>query len=396
MKKPEIGVALIGYRFMGKAHSHAYKDVAFFFPEIKATPEMRVLVGRDKQELQQAADQFGWRDTETDWHKAVQRDDVQLVDISTPSDTHKEIAIAAAQAGKNILCEKPLALNAKDAYEMVQAVKKAGVKGMVGFNYRRVPAIRLAKQLIDEGRLGRIYHFRAVYLQSWIMDPNFPLVWRLKKEVAGTGAHGDLGAHIIDLGRYLVGDFDEVCGMGETFIKERPLPSGGMVGLTAGAQGGQTGQVTVDDAFMFMAKMKNGALGTFEATRFAAGRLNGQRFEINGEKGTIIFELERLNELQFYTNDDPEHIRGFRTISVTEPMHPYMSHWWPAGHIIGYEHTFVHEVYDLINDIVENKEPSPDFEDGLQAQIVLDATEKSAEEKRWIKISEIQQQVEGK
>ena len=386
-EKRKINVALIGYKFMGKAHSHAYKDMPMFF-DADAVPVMKIICGRNEKALKKAANQFGWEEYETSWEKVIKRKDIDLIDISTPGNTHKEIAIAAAKAGKDIFCEKPLANSLKEAKEMLSAVKKAGVKHMAAFNYRRVPALALAKQFIENGKLGKIYHYRAAYLQDWIVDPEFPLVWRLQKDKSGSGPHGDLNAHIIDLAHYLLGDIDKVIGMNETFIKKRPLEEASS-GLLSAASGKEYGKVTVDDATLFLAKFKDGILGSFEATRFAAGRRNFQRIEINGSKGSLVFNLERMNELEYFSNEDDRNEQGFKTILATEPTHPYISAWWPPGHIIGYEHTFVHEVYDLMQAIAKDKMPSPDFEDGVKCQAVLEAVEKSITEQRWIRIDEM-------
>jgi predicted dehydrogenase len=378
-----IGVGLVGYKFMGKSHSNAYRQVKHFFPDCAFTPEMTALCGRDEAAVKQAAIDRGWNGYETDWKKLVTRQDIGLVDVSTPGDSHAAIAIAAANEGKHVFCEKPLANTLTEARAMAEAVKKNGVVGMVNFNYRRVPAVQLAKRLIQEGRIGKIYHWRSVYLQDWIMDPNFPLVWRLQKDIAGAGTLGDLGAHSIDLARMLVGEISEVTGMTETFIKQRPKLGGTTTSL--GAVGtAEMGEVTVDDAALFMTRFENGAVGTFEATRFANGRRNYNSFEINGSKGSIVFNLERMNELQVLFNDDAADVQGFRTILVTEGVHPYMSAWWPAGHIIGWEHTFTHGVYDLINGIAKNVSPEPTFDDGVRCQAVLDAIETSASNKQWI------------
>ena len=378
-----IGVGLVGYKFMGKSHSNAYRQVKHFFPDCAFTPEMTALCGRDEAAVKQAAIDMGWNGYETDWKKLVTRKDIGLVDVSTPGDSHAAIAIAAANEGKHVFCEKPLANTLTEARAMAEAVKKNGVVGMVNFNYRRVPAVQLAKRLIQEGRIGKIYHWRSVYLQDWIMDPNFPLVWRLQKDIAGAGTLGDLGAHSIDLARMLVGEISEVTGMTETFIKQRPKLAGTTTSL--GAVGtAEMGEVTVDDAALFMTRFANGAVGTFEATRFANGRRNYNSFEINGSKGSIVFNLERMNELQVLFNDDAADVQGFRTILVTEGVHPYMSAWWPAGHIIGWEHTFTHGVYDLINGIAKNVSPEPTFDDGVRCQAVLDAIETSASNKQWI------------
>jgi len=268
---------------------------------------------------------------------------------------------------------------------MLKAVEKAGVKHMIGFSYRMTPAIRLARQLIEENRIGKIHHFRAYFLQDWLVDPNFPLVWRLRKEIAGSGAHGDMGGHLIDMARYLIGEFDEVIGMNQTFIKERPLPKEVLTGITAQAGEG-TGPVTVDDATAFLARFKNGAFSTFETTRFATGRRSKNGFEINGSKGCIAFNFEDMNHLQFYSLEDPEHIRGFRKIMVTEACHPYMKAWWPPGHIIGYEHTFIHEIYELMEALANDRMPVPNFTDGIKCQEVLDAVDESIEQKGWVKV----------
>lgn len=384
----QLRVGMIGYKFMGKAHSNAYRSLPMFFPKA-LKPEMVAICGRNASAVQEAADQLGWRESVTDWKQLVNREDIDLVDINAPSDAHKEIALAAAKAGKHIFCEKPLALTLADAREMLQAAEDAGVTHMVGFNYRFSPAVRLAKKLIDSGRLGQIYHFRAWFLQDWIMDPQFPLVWRLQKEVAGSGSHGDLGAHLIDLAHCLVGDMQEVIGMSETFIKERPIASE-MTGLSAkGSEGGPMGQVTVDDATLFMTRFENGALGSFEATRFAAGHRSTNSFEINGSLGSVKFDFERMNELEVYFTTDDEDVQGFRRVLATDPVHDYMEAWWPPGHTIGFEHTFTHEFLELSNAISEGRQPVPNFADGVKCQAVLEAVDKSIEERRWVQLSEM-------
>ncbi len=381
-------IALIGYKFMGKAHSNAWRQVGHFFPDLAARPALKVICGRDPKGVKAAADQFGWEESETDWKKVVARKDVDLVDICTTADVHGEIAIAAAKAGKHVLCEKPLALGLAEARRMLDAVRKAGVVHMIGHNYRRAPAIQLAQKLIRDGKIGDIRHVRAVYLQDWIIDPAFPLVWRLDKKLAGSGSHGDLGAHIIDLARMLAGEITAVSGLMETFIKERPLLGATTGGLTAKGSK-EKGKVTVDDCSLFCARFAGGAVGTFEATRFAGGHKNGLQIEINGSRGTLVWALERLNELQFWTNQDDKDRQGFQTILVTDPHHPYISAWWPPGHVIGYEHTFVHQAYEFLKAVEEKKPASPSFEDGVKNQEVLDAVEKSAVEKRWVNIAEV-------
>jgi predicted dehydrogenase len=324
---------------------------------------------------------MGWTSTETDWRRLLDRDDVALIDICTPGDTHAEIAIASLEAGKHVLCEKPLANTVEEAEAMVDAAVAAearGVRSMVGFNYRRVPAISLARRLVQEGRLGTIRHVRAQYLQDWIVDPTFPLVWRLQKERAGSGALGDIGAHIIDLAQFVAGStISGVSGLTETFVRERPLPAAS-AGLAASGGAG-TGAVTVDDAALFFARFDSGALGSFEATRFASGRKNALRLEVNGSDGSLAFDFEAMNELQFHDHTEDADTAGFRRILVTEPTHPYAQAWWPPGHGLGYEHTFIHEVVDLVTAIGTGTAPSPSFADGLQVQQVLAAVERSAE-----------------
>ncbi len=378
-----INVGLIGYKFMGKSHSNAYRQVAAFFPDVALRPVMKVICGRDQGGVSQAAQQLGWQEAATDWRAVVARDDIGLIDISTPGDSHAPIAVEAARSGKHIFCEKPLANTLDEARQMIAAVREAGVVGMVNFNYRRVPAVQLARRLIDEGRIGTIYHWRAVYLQDWIMDPSFPLVWRLQKDAAGAGTLGDLGAHIIDLARMLVGEITDVTGTTETFIKRRPLAAASDSGL--GAQAGSAmGEVTVDDAALFLTRFDNGAVGSFEVTRFAKGRANYNAFEINGSKGSIVFNLHRLNELEVFFDDDPPEVRGFRNVLVTEGVHKYVNAWWPPGHTIGWEHTFTHGVYDLLNGIAVGTSPAATFEDGLRCQAVLDAVERSAGSRSWV------------
>jgi predicted dehydrogenase len=386
--KDKLSFGLVGYKFMGKAHSNALQRIGMFFnPTVKIG--MKAICGRDESWVRESAEKFGWESYETSWMKLIEREDIDVIDITAPSNFHKEIAIYAANQGKHIFCEKPLALNLKDAREMLNAVEKAGVKHQIGFNYRFAPAIQLAKKMIDEGKLGKIYHFRALYLQDWIIDPQFPLVWRLDKKIAGSGSHGDLGAHLIDIAHFLVGDIEKVIGMSKTFIKERPVVER-MTGLTASAQESvERGEVTVDDATLFMAQFKNGALGSFEATRFANGHKNGMSFEINGSKGSIRFEFERMNELQYYNGEDERGFQGFRTIQCTEGIHPYASAWWPVGHVIGYEHTFVHELYEFAECIATDKQPSPDFKDGVKCSQVLEAVDLSIDEKCWVDIDDL-------
>lgn len=374
---PEIGVGMLGYAFMGKAHSNAMKKLPYMIYPPPAVPKLVAICGRNEDATRAAAVRFGYETYYTDWRQIIADDRIQLFDNGGPNDAHAEPSIAAAQAGKHILCEKPLGRTAEESKTMLDAVQKAGVKHMVAFNYRFVPAIRQMRKLIESGALGRIYHFRATYLQEWIMPHyNMPMIWRLQKKVAGSGALGDLGAHIIDLGRYLVGDVKSVSAMTKTFIPERPWGDGTM------------GKVDVDDAFAAVVEFENGALGTLEATRFAAGRKNGQVIEINGEKGTLRFNLERMNELEaFWIDDEPKETRGFHNVLVSEPYHPWWEYWWPQGHMIGWEHTFVHEIAHLLDCIVNDRPVSPigaDFEDGYRAAVICDAILSSAESKRQV------------
>jgi predicted dehydrogenase len=362
---------MVGYAFMGRAHSHAWHTVARAFPGVPLKPRLAAICGRDKAAATAAADQLGWESAETDWRALIARDDIQLIDISAPGDVHAPIAIAALEAGKHVLCEKPLANTTAEAEAMVAAADAAyagGARAMVGFNYRRVPAVALARQFISDGRIGTIRHFRAVYLQDWLVDPSAPMTWRMQAERAGSGALGDLGAHIVDLAHYLTGSaVTDVSARTATFVRERPF-----------ADGTGTGTVTVDDAALFTGRLGDGALASFEVSRFATGRKNGLRLEINGSEGSLAFDLERLNELEFFSLHDEGDSAGFRRILVTEPGHPYISAWWPPGHVLGWEHTFTHQAFDLLTALAEGSQPRPSFRDGLEVQRVLDAVQRSA------------------
>lgn len=378
MAAKELRVAIIGYQFMGKAHSNAWLQAARFF-DLPLRPVLQVACGRNETALRAFADNWGWQHIETDWRKAVERDDVDVVDVSLPQHLHAEVAIAAARAGKHLFCEKPMALNASEAEAMLNAAEAAKVTHYVNHNYRRTPAVRLARQLIDEGKIGRIFHWRGAYQQDWIVDPEFPLTWHLQKEFAGSGPHGDLNSHSVDLAHYLVGDIKTVSCLTANFIKERPLPGDGAATFSAGVGGATArGEVTVEDASLMMVEFANGAIGSFEATRFAPGRKNRNTFEIYGSEGALTFDLERMNELQFHSRNDPEHAQGFRTILATEPCHPYIKHWWPPGHVIGYEHEFTHAVVDFVDAIAHGKPIEPNFHDGLKCIRVLEAGLKSA------------------
>jgi predicted dehydrogenase len=383
---PQLGVGLVGYAFMGAAHSQAWRTVNRFF-DLPLQVERTAIAGRSEEIVAAAAEKLGWRSYETDWRDLIARDDVDLIDICTPSDSHAEIAIAALEAGKHVLCEKPLSRTLEEGEAMVVAAGRArehGVRAMVGFNYRRVPALTLARELVRDGRLGTIRHVRAQYLQEWLVDPTFPLTWRLQRDRAGSGALGDIGAHIVDAVQYVLDEhLTGVSALTETFVAERPLPAD-----EVSAAGGGRGTVTVDDCALFLGRFTGGGVATFEATRYATGRKNGLRLEINGSEGSLAFDLESLNELWFHDRRDPAPTAGFRRVLATHPDHPYMAAWWPQGHIIGYEHTFTHQVRDLLAAIAAGEDPSPSFADGLQVQRVLDAVERSAaDDSRWTTVA---------
>jgi predicted dehydrogenase len=383
----ELNVAIIGYKFMGKAHSNAWKNVNHFF-DVPFKPVLKVACGRNEGAVQEFADRWGWEETETDWRKVVERDDIDIIDISTPPDLHYPIALAAAKAGKHIFCEKPISLTADEALKMYEAAEAAGVVHYLNHNYRRCPAVMLAKQMIDEGKLGRIYHWRGCYLQSWWLDPDFPLTWHMRKEIAGSGASGGIGSHSVDLARFLVGEIKTVAAVMTNFVKERPLPEGSAGGtFAAGKIGSEKGKVTVEDAISMVVEFENGALGSFEATTYAIGRQNYNYFEIYGEKGAVIFNLERMNELEYYSAEDAEGEKGFRTILATDPSHPYIANWWPPAHNIGYEHEFHHAVVDFLKAIESGEGIAPNFYDGYLGMKVLEAGIKSAESKRHVEIT---------
>lgn len=373
MATTKINVAMIGYQFMGRAHSNAWRQVSRFF-DVPVEPVMKVVVGRNEEAVKAASQSLGWEEYATSWEEVINRPDIDLIDICSPGDAHAPQAIAAANAKKIVFCEKPLANTLAEAEAVLAAAKKNKILHMLCHNYRRIPAVTLAKQMIEAGEIGEIYHYRGTYLQDWIVDPNFPRVWRLQKAIAGSGALGDIASHSIDLSRYLVGEITEVSGLLKTFIKERPLPN----------DPSKKGKVDVDDAALSLVKFKNGAVGSIEGSRFATGRKNYNRFEINGSKGSIAFDLERMNELEVYKEEGAN--SGFKTILATDGQHPYFGAWWPAGHIIGYEHTFTHTVYDLLQAVATKKVPTPNFEDGVRNQKVLDAIERSAKSRAWEKV----------
>lgn len=380
MAKKKLNIGLIGYGFMGRAHSNAYLKVNRFF-DLGYQPVLKAACARKEDKIKAFADNWGWESIETDWRKLIERKDIDVIDIGSPNNTHKEIAIAAAQAGKMVLCEKPLAMDAAEGLAMTEAIEKAGVPNMVWFNYRRVPAISLAKQMIDEGRIGRVFHYRAKYLQDWTISPDLPQggagLWRLDVDVAGSGVTGDLLAHSIDTAIWLIGGVDKVSAMTETFIKERSLQDDPSMRKPVG----------IDDACAFLARFKNGALATFESTRYARGRKNQNTFEVNGEKGSIYFDLEDAHQLQYYNHEDDSHVVGWRTILVTDSDHPYMKHWWVPGCVIGYEHTFINALADFLKGLETGQPVRPNFRDALETQYVCDAVLKSAKTSVWENVS---------
>jgi len=380
----KLNVGIIGYKFMGRAHSNAWKKAPLFF-ELPFEPVLKVACGRHLNELNAFAQKWGWEETETDWRKVIARNDIDIIDIALPQYLHYEIALAAAKAGKYIFCEKPMAMNSLQAEEMLKVCIENKVLHYLNHNYRRAPAINLAKNMIDKDLLGKIYHWRCAYQQDWITDPNFPLTWQLKKELAGAGPQWDLNSHAVDLAHYLIGSIANVVAITADFIKTRPLATeGGTGNLKAEASGSGKGEVTVEDAALMLVNFRNGAVGSFEATRFANGRRNKLCFEIYGSKGSLLFDLEKMNELKYYNVADEKGLQGFRTILATDESHPYIKNWWPAGHVIGYEHTFVHAAADFITAIGEGTKITPNFEDGLEVIKVLEAGLLSAREGKKI------------
>ena len=384
-----LRIGMVGYAFMGAAHSHAWRSAHRFF-DLPLTPELTAVAGRNPGAVEDAARKMGWASTETDWRNLIERDDIDLIDICSPGNTHAEIAVAALRAGKHVLCEKPLANTVAEAEEMTavaQEAARSGVFAMCGYSYRRTPALALAKRMVDDGRLGKIRQVRAQYLQDWLSDENAPLTWRLDRNLSGSGALGDIGAHIIDAAQFVTGQqITGVSALMETFTRHRPV-GGDFVGL--GGHGGtgenqEMGEVTVDDAAIFTARFDGGPIGVFEATRAALGRKNAMRLEVNGTLGSIAFDFEDMNFLQFYDATDRSGEQGFHRIMVTEPEHPYVGNWWPTGHGLGYEHGFTHQVVDLVTALAAGSQPTPSFADALQVQRVLGAVEDSAAaESRW-------------
>jgi predicted dehydrogenase len=379
MTKRPLNIGLVGYGFMGRTHSNAFGRVNQFF-DLEYRPVLKAVCARDGGKAAAFAEQWGYQSTETDWRKLVERADVDLIDIASPNNTHAEIAIAAAEAGKMVLCEKPLGFDAAEAERMVEAVERAGVPNMVWYNYRRVPAVTLARQLIEEGRLGKIFHYRAKFLQDWTISADLPQggagLWRLDAKVAGSGVTGDLLAHCIDTAMWLNGGIDQVTAMTETFIKERQH------NLT-----GRMEKVGIDDASAFLARFQNGSLATFEATRYARGHKALYTLEINGEHASIFWDLHDLHRLEYFDHGDEGSLRGWRSIHITDGDHPYMKHWWVPGLQIGYEHTFIHQVADFLEGLSEGRIPGPSFRDGLATDYVTDAVLRSAESGRWEKVA---------
>lgn len=377
-KKP-LNVGMVGYGFMGRTHSNAFGQVSQFF-DLKHRPVLKAICGRDRAKVDAFASQWGYDSAETDWRRLVERKDIDLIDIASPNDTHAEIAVAAAQAGKMVMCEKPLGRNAAESRTMVEAVRKAGVPNMVWYNYRRVPAVTLAKQLVDEGRLGKIFHYRAKFLQDWTISADLPQggagLWRLDVGVAGSGVTGDLLAHCIDTAMWLNGGIDKVTAMTETFIKER---------MHTGT--GKVEKVGIDDASAFLARFRNGSLATFEATRYARGHKALYTLEINGEHGSIFWDLHDLHRLQVFDHRDEGIVRGWRQLHITDGDHPYMKHWWVPGLQIGYEHTFIHQVADFIGGLESGSPAAPTFADGLATDLVTDAVLQSGRTGRWETVS---------
>jgi len=387
----QLRVGIVGYNFMGKAHSNAWMKVGRFF-DLPVQVAMRAACGRTRAKVEAFAANWGWESVETDYRELVRREDIDLVDVCVPNHLHREVTVAALAAGKAVACEKPLAMNLRQAREMAALAARKGLFTTVWYNYRRVPALCLARRLVEEGRIGRVFHVRAQYLQSWIVDPNFPLVWRLQGDVAGSGAHGDLNAHLIDAARFITGEeIAEVTAAMETFVKERPVLEDFGAGLSAKAAGrGRKARVTVDDAVVSLARLSGGGLATFEATRFAQGNLNGNKIEVNGEKGAIRFNFERMNELEYFEASRPAHVRGWTTVMATDPgEHKYFGAWWPPGHIIGYEHTFIHQAADIARAFgsARPKPLQPDFADAARTQAVLEAMSQSARSRKWVKVA---------
>ncbi|MCL2248110.1 MAG: Gfo/Idh/MocA family oxidoreductase [Oscillospiraceae bacterium] len=387
--KKKLNIAIIGTKFMGKAHSNGWLQASKFF-DLPYEPVLKMVCARDTVAAEEFAKNWGYSSVESDWRKAVESKDIDVIAICTPTGLHKEMAVAAAEAGKHIFCEKPCALNYAEASEMADAAEKAGVLHYLNHNYRRVPAIALAKKLISEGKLGEIHHWRGTYLQDWIMDPEFPLIWQLEKSSAGAGPHYDLGSHSVDLARYLVGEVKTVSATFKTFVTERPLPGAGAGTFSSGSAAAEgKGKVEIDDASFMTLEFENGALGSIDTSRFAGGRNNYNYFEVYGSQGSLLFDLERLNELQVYCSNDPEEVRGFKTVPTTMGVHPYVAAWWPPAHIIGYEHTFAHAAKDFVEALAGDMKIEPNLIDGKKIMQVLEAGIISNKEGRRVSVAEV-------
>lgn len=386
MKKPVVNIAMIGSGFMGRAHSNAFRQVRSFF-DLPVEPVLKVLGARNPTTGARVAGNFGWQEVAADWRDIIYRPDIQVIDIGTPVHNHAEIAISALEAGKAVICEKPLAADLAQAQLMAQVAKRTGMLNLCTFNTRSVPAVAYARQLIQSGAIGKINQWRAAFQQSWLVNEDFPLTWRLRKETAGSGALGDLGSHSIDLARFLVGEVESVSAMMHTFTKERWLPV--QDEGRSSAPSNRKGQVTVDDAVWSLLKFEGGAFGTMEATRKATGRLCANRFEVYGSEGGFAFDFTRLNELEYFSIHDPQALQGWRTIHVTLPEHPYAGRWWPAGHSLGYEHSFTHMLADFFQAYASGEKASPDFEDAARTQAVIDAIERSDISREWVKVAKV-------
>lgn len=385
MSKQTVNVALVGSGFMGRAHSNGYRQASTFF-ELPVQPVLKTLVARNPETGHKIAESFGWEEVVPDWRSVLERPDIDVVDIVTPVHTHAEIAVAALAAGKSVICEKPLAMTLEEANRVAAAAQQAGVPTMCTYNMRNVPALALAHQLITDGVIGEIHQWRAAFMQGWLVNPDFPLTWRMQKEYAGAGALGDLGSHSLDTARFLVGEIEMVNAMMHTFTKQRPMPLQD-IGRNS-VPSGEMGEVTVDDAVWTMLRFANGARGTMEATRMATGQLCSNQVEVYGSQGSIKFDFMRLNELQFFAADDPADRRGWRTIHATLPDHPYMKAWWPAGHSLGYEHSFPNVFYEFFTAYARGESPSPDFVDAAKTQAVISAVEQSSESLQWMTVSD--------
>ncbi len=386
MSKRKVNVAMIGAGFMGRTHSNGYHQANTFF-DLELEAVKKVICDTERENAEKLAGRFGWDEVQTDWREVVSRPDIDIVDVATPVHTHKEIVLAAVKAGKAVICEKPLTATLSEAREVMAAIQAAGTPNMINFNTRATPAVALAKEMMEEGLVGQVYEWRSVFLQSWLIDPQFPLTWRLRKETAGSGALSDLGSHSLDLARFLVGEIAEVSGHLHTYTRERPIPVKD-IGRNS-IPSGKMGSVTVDDAAWATLKFCDGAMGSMEASRMATGRLCSHKFEIHGSQGALAFDFMRLNELEYFNNNEPRRLQGWRTIHASTPLHPYMKAWWPAGHSIGYEHSFTHAIANFLTGLAEGKPVSPSFEDSVRVQAIMEAIEQSAQVGTWMPVPQV-------